>query len=239
MDPLKRTINGHTITLYSEPRVFSPTVTTWFLIEQVLKSGIHGKSVLDLGCGSAPIAIALAAAGAAQVHATDLMADACELARRNVAANAFQDRITILQGDLFEPVAGMKFDLIVDDVSGVAESVARLSSWFPDGVPLGGFDGTAPTIEMLKHAERHLKPAGELYFPVLSLCAAGKIIDAAEEAFGGRLSLVASKQFPFNQELNEHLATLVELRNRGLIHFEHVRSRMVWKLDIYRAMARG
>jgi len=75
-------------------------------------------TVLDLGCGSGPIAIALALSGAQHVYATDLMPRACELAISNVELNHVQKIVTVLQGDLFEPVNQMKFDIIVDDVSG-------------------------------------------------------------------------------------------------------------------------
>lgn len=237
MDPIRHVIAGHELSIFSRPNVFRPTSTTWLLTEQALKNGVEGKSALDLGCGSGPIAIALALAGASHVHATDLMPEACELARKNCEANEMANQITILQGDLFESVPKIKFDVIVNDVSGVAESVARLSSWFPDGVPLAGTDGTTPTIKVLEQAEEYLSPGGRLYFPVISLCASNKIVDTAVRLFGNRLSRVASKMIPFNQELKDHLDTLVEMRKVGLIGFEQIRTRLVWTLDIYCAVA--
>ena len=207
------------------------------MIEQVLRHPLQGKVILDLGCGSAPIAISLALAGACHVYATDLMHSACELSRRNAEANGVKDRITVLQGDLFEPVSNLKFDVIVDDVSGVAEGVARLSSWFPEGVPLGGVDGTTATIEMLEQVESYLKPGGCLFFPVLSLSASVKILEVASRLFGSRMSRVASKHIPFNNELKANLNTLIDLRNSGLVSFDQVRSRLFWTLDVYRIAA--
>lgn len=232
-----RVIAGRAIALFSDTLVFKPTLTTSLLTEQVLSSEVSIQTVLDLGCGSGPIAVVLALAGAGHVYATDLMPRACELARKNAVLNKVEAKITVLQGNLFEPVRDTKFDLIVDDVSGVAEEVARLSSWFHPDVPSGGFDGTNLTIQMLRQADLHLKPGGHLFFPVLSLSNSKKIVAVAREIFGERLTRVASKPVPFNQELKEHLDALLRLRNLGLIHFEQVRSRLFWSLDIYRADA--
>lgn len=230
-------VAGQPIILRSDPLVFKPTLTTSLLTEQVLVAGVHDRTVLDLGCGSGPIAIVLAKAGAKFVYATDLMHDACALARSNARLNAVDDRISVRQGNLFEPVRELQFDVIVDDVSGVADEVARLSSWFPPGVPLAGPDGSDLTIEMLKHAQRHLNPGGCLFFPVLSLSNAARIVDVARQIYEGRLTCVASKHVPFNHELKEHLEALHDLRSRGLIAFNQVRSRLFWTLDIYRADA--
>jgi methylase of polypeptide subunit release factors len=149
-------VMGRDIRLHRDAHVFTPTLTTSFLTEQVDPHKLKGSSVLDLGCGLGPIAIGLALGGARRVYAVDLMPEACELARRNVHLNGVKDKVTVLQGDLFEPVSGQKFDLIVDDVSGVAEEVARISSWFPRAVPSGGADGTSHTIRMLTQSPKLL-----------------------------------------------------------------------------------
>ncbi len=235
--PETQVIAGESIELFSDPGVFRPTLTTSLLTQQVLAAGVRDRTVLDLGCGSGPIAIVLARAGARLVYAADLMHGACALARRNARLNEVNHRISVVQGNLFEPVRDLRFDDIVDDVSGVAAEVARLSTWFPPGVPLAGPDGSDLTIEMLKQAQRHLNPGGRLFFPVLSLSNAARIVAVAQQVYEGRLTRLASRQIPFNQELKEHLEALHELRSRGLIDFEQIRSRLFWTLDIYRADA--
>lgn len=233
----KRLIGGREIELASDPLVFQPTLTTALLADQVLAAGVNMRTVLDLGCGSGPIAITLALAGAHHVYATDMMSRACELARRNASLNDVATRITVLEGNLFEPVQHLKFDLIVDDVSGVAEEVARMSSWFPPDVPLGGFDGTVLTIEMLNQSEQHLARGGRLFFPVLSLSNSAKIVSVAKDIYGDRLTRVASRLIPFNHELKSNLGHLLRLRDLGVIQFQQSRSRLLWSLDIYRADA--
>ena len=115
---IKCMAGGHDIRLLSNPVVFKPTLTTLLLTENVLSAGLDMRTVLDLGCGSRPIAIGLALSGATHVYATDLMSEACELAIENVKLNRVAERVTVLCGDLFEPVKRMKFDIIVDDVRG-------------------------------------------------------------------------------------------------------------------------
>jgi len=231
------TVAGQDIRLETDPAVFRPTVTTTLLVTEVLRAELAGRAVLDLGCGSGPIAIAMARAGAAPVYASDLMAEACELTLRNAQRNAVADRIRVARGDLFEAFGGMRFDVVVDDVSGVAEEVAVVSSWFPPQVPLGGSDGTSLAIAMLRQSPQHLRAGGQLFFPVLSLSNGAKIVAAAREIYGDRLELVASRLIPFNQELKDNLGTLERLRDEGLITFEQVRSRLCWSLEVYRATA--
>lgn len=231
----KCVVGGFELRLFSDPLVFKPTLTTLLLTEQVLRVGLTKRTVLDLGCGSAPIAIALALNGARHVHAADLMPQACELAIKNVKLNCVEEKVTVLNGDLFEPVRHMKFDIIVDDMSGVAEEVAKLSSWFPPEVPLGGPDGAELTIRMLEKSKQHLNDGGHLFFPVLSLSNSARIISTAREVYGDRLKRVASKLVPFNHQLKENHEALVRLRDLGTISFEQIRSRLFWSLEIFRA----
>ncbi len=232
-------VMGHAVRLLHHPGVFTPTLTTAFLTDQVQRDRLAGSAALDLGCGAGPIAIALALCGAHSVHAVDLMPEACDLARRNVALNGVSERVKVLAGNLFEPVRGLQFDLIVDDVSGVAEEVARFSSWFPRGVPSGGPDGTSHTVQMLRDAPAFLRPGGCLLFPVLSLSRADQIVATAAQVFGDRLQKVASKLVPFNAELREQLGALERLQRAGVVDFVRVRSRSFWRLDIYRASSAG
>ena len=234
MNLLKSNVGGYDIALHTEPAVFKPTLTTSLLTEQVLLAGVQSRTVLDLGCGAGPIAIALAMAGASHVVASDLMPLACDLTRRNAAINQVSDKIEVVQGNLFESVSGRRFDVIVDDVSGVAEEVARLSSWFPPSVPLGGADGSSLAIAMLTNVTTYLNEGGQLFFPVLSLSNSTAIVSAARRIFGTRLRSVTRKAIPFNHELRVNVDSLMQLRERGVIQFDQVRSRYFWTLEIFR-----
>lgn len=228
---------GRQIPLHSSPRLFRPTLTTTILTAQLTNESLENRTVLDLGCGIGPIAIGLALSGAAQVYGTDVMLEACELALVNAKLNRVADRMSILSGNLFEPVRGLRFDVIIDDVSAVAEDVARLSTWFPSGVPSGGEDGTVHTVHMLRASPQYLKPDGFLLFPVLSLSRHRRILEVAKDVYGDCLIRVASKRMPFSLELKNNMFHLEELRELGLIEFWHARSRPYWMLEIYKAHA--
>jgi methylase of polypeptide subunit release factors len=229
------TINTHIFPFELDivPNIFKPNTTTEVFIAQL--GQLHGKTVLDLGCGAGPISIAAALAGADLVFAGDIMHLACEATQANVRKNGVEGRVFVKQGYLFEPFGPMEFDLIVCDVSGIADAVARISPWYPISIPTGGPDGTDLTIGVLRESKKHLKPHGSLLFPVISLSNSTRIIAAAKEEYGDKIYEVASKMIPFSKELYEHIELLQQLKQRQLIDFIQRGSRFLWNLSIYRA----
>ncbi|MDX1672673.1 MAG: methyltransferase [Balneolaceae bacterium] len=223
------------IKLQTKEGVFQPTTTTRYLLNQI--ESFKGKSVLDLGCGLGPIAITAALSGAKKVVAVDIMEEACRATEQNLVHNKVEEKVEVYRGDLFDPLGGMEFDIIVDDVSGMAEEVSRISSWYPEPIPTGGYDGTEPTVKMLKQAPGYLAEQGYLLFPVISLSDSAKIIETAEQVYGSHLELLVRKSIPFNEELMKNLDMLEKLKKKGLIDFEKVRSRYMWNLSIYKAEA--
>jgi SAM-dependent methyltransferase len=69
------------------------------------------RTVLDLGCGAGTLALLLAS-NAERVIGTDINARAVALARHNAALNDIANA-EFRCGDLFQPVAGERFELIV------------------------------------------------------------------------------------------------------------------------------
>lgn len=78
--------------------------------------------VLDVGTGSGAIALALAhERPKARVTATDVSPAALAVAADNAERLGLADRVRFLEGSLFEPVAGERFDLVVSNPPYVAE----------------------------------------------------------------------------------------------------------------------
>jgi HemK-related putative methylase len=71
-----------------------------------------GTSVLDMGTGSGVCAL-FAARRAGRVVAVDISAAAVRCARLNATLNDLEKHIDIRHGDLFAPVAGERFDLVL------------------------------------------------------------------------------------------------------------------------------
>lgn len=124
-------------------------------------------SALDLCTGSGCLAIIAAMClPNAEIDAVDLSADALEVARLNLADHGMQDRIRLLQGDLFAPVKSERYDLIVSNPPYVAaaevEAFPPEYANEPQMAHLGGADGLDLVRRILAQAPRHLTEEGAL-----------------------------------------------------------------------------
>ncbi|MDB5490194.1 MAG: protein-(glutamine-N5) methyltransferase, ribosomal protein L3-specific [Micavibrio sp.] len=140
------------------------------------------ESVLDLCTGSGCLAILAATLfPEAQVDAVDLSADALEVAKRNVKDHGFEDRITLYQGDLFAPLEGKKYDLIITNPPYVdAKAMAELPAEYKHepAMALGsGTDGMDIVRQILKDAPKYLNPGGGI------ICEIGQGRDVIMEDF--------------------------------------------------------
>lgn len=125
------------------------------------------SDVLDLCTGSGCLAILAALAFPhAHVDAADLSRDALDVAAINVAQYRLDERVTLVESDLFERLAGRSYDLIVSNPPYVdAASVAALPAEYraEPALALGsGEDGLDATRRILGAAKAHLKPGGLL-----------------------------------------------------------------------------
>jgi ribosomal protein L3 glutamine methyltransferase len=103
-------------------------------------------NVLELCTGSGCLPIMLADAFPhAQIDAVDISADALAVARRNVDDYALQDRINLIESDLYAKLPKKKYDLIVTNPPYVnAGSMQKLPQEYlrePQIALAGGADG--------------------------------------------------------------------------------------------------
>lgn len=125
------------------------------------------ERVLDLCTGSGCLAIlASQVFPEAMVDAVDLSPDALAVARRNVDELDLQGRITLFQGDLFKPLKGRRYDVIITNPPYVAEEEMEVLPeeyrHEPRMALVGGEDGLDLVRTILKEAARHLNPGGGL-----------------------------------------------------------------------------
>jgi ribosomal protein L3 glutamine methyltransferase len=140
------------------------------------------ESVLDLCTGSGCLAVlASRTFPNAEIDAVDISRDALAVAERNVADYELNDRITLHRGDLFAPLGGKRYDLIISNPPYVdAEGMAALPQECraePPGAFDGGADGLYIVRRILEQAKDHLTPDGGL------LCEVGRGRAALEAAF--------------------------------------------------------
>lgn len=104
----------HGIPILVTPTVFNPKRlrTGEFFAAQLAGAIWPGSEVLDMGTGSGVCAV-FAARHARRVVAVDINPAAARCAAVNALLNNAERQIEARQGDLFEPVAGERFDLIL------------------------------------------------------------------------------------------------------------------------------
>lgn len=159
------------LTLQVDRRVLIPRPETELLVERVLEwsRGRSGLAALDVGTGSGAIALSLASEGGAfrRVVATDVSADALEVARGNAARVPLHAALEFRHGPAFEPVAVERFDAIVSNPPyvGDAERASldpEVRDWEPPVALFAGDDGLAVIRELVGQAPDHLLPGGLL-----------------------------------------------------------------------------
>jgi ribosomal protein L3 glutamine methyltransferase len=135
------------------------------------------ERVLDLCTGSGCIAIACALAfPAAEVDAVELSPEALEVARTNVERHGVTAQLELLEGDLWAPVAGRVYDLIVSNPPYVSDSeMTALPPEYGHEPELGlrsGPEGLDVVARILAGARAHLRPGGLLVVEVGNSAAA-------------------------------------------------------------------
>jgi release factor glutamine methyltransferase len=99
--------------------VLTPRPETETLIEAALElaPGLDSEmAILDIGTGSGAVALALASERPkARVTASDISPAALAVARGNAERLELAGRVRFVEGDLFAPLAGERFDLVVSN----------------------------------------------------------------------------------------------------------------------------
>jgi release factor glutamine methyltransferase len=178
------------------PSVFNPRVprSGEFLVSRIDAVSVPAHAeVLDMGTGCGVGAV-IAARYARRVVAVDINPAAVRCARLNALLNNVEHRIELRTGDLFAPVAGELFDLVL------------FNPPFLRGAPRDDRDRAWRSSDL---AERfaaglgaHLKPAGTALL-VLSTFGDAAAFLAELERCGFGLTVVAGRRF-----VNERLALI-------------------------------
>lgn len=157
-------------------RVLIPRPETELLVERALETAKRfegqGRLILaDIGTGSGVIAVSLAVhLPHALVYATDVFAEALEVAACNISRHSLSQRVHLLQGDLVQPLPE-QVHLIVANLPYV--STGYLATAAPDVVnyePLaaldGGPDGLIYIRRLLSQAGQWLLPGGVILLEI-------------------------------------------------------------------------
>lgn len=146
-------------------------------IAELIMNGFHPwcseepQRLLDLCTGSGCIGIACAYAFEnAEVVLSDICADALQVAQQNIQQHDLAARVSAVQSDLFENLAGQKFDLIVSNPPYVdADDYASMPDEYfhePELALASGSDGLDFTRRLLREAHHYLTEHGVLIVEV-------------------------------------------------------------------------
>ena len=157
------------------PGVMIPRPETELLVEQTLFMALmhmeSGEMVIvepGTGCGAISINLAIHLP-MARIYATELYPGALKLAEYNIAAHNVADRITLLPGDLLEPVQEMA-DVIVANLPYISsDQISTLQpeiQWEPREALDGGADGLDVIRRLLYQAQHKLKQNGVMILEI-------------------------------------------------------------------------
>lgn len=152
------------------PAVLIPRPDTEHIVMETLTLAkkLPAPAILDVGTGSGAIAVALAKnLPQAEVVAIDESAEALAVAKKNAEKHGVAERIRFLEGDLFSPLGGERFDFVVSnppyiptkDIEGLHVGVRDFE---PHLALDGGADGFAVFDRFVDGARRFLKDGGYL-----------------------------------------------------------------------------
>lgn len=149
------------------PAVLVPRPETEHLVDAALERLPRAASVLDLCTGSGCVAITLKRERPdCTVTATDLSQAALAIAQTN--ATALHAAVHFRHGDLFAPLAGQRFDVIVSNPPYIAAADPHLSQgdvrFEPRMALASGTEGLDLIRRLVSAAPDYLNPGGWLLF---------------------------------------------------------------------------
>ena len=132
---------------------------------------MYGRA-LDLCTGSGCVAVAFARARPTwRVTASDVSPDAAGLARENALRHGVAFSMRVVEGDLFAPLEGERYELVTANPPYVPSAeIAELAPDIRDFEPRvaldGGSDGLGVVRAVVAGAASHLEPGGILAIEV-------------------------------------------------------------------------
>lgn len=215
-------------------KVFEPSTTSKVVADAMRVE--PGEVVVDVGCGTGILAIIAARLGAGRVFAVDITPECVEVGTANAARHGVADRITFLHGDLFDPLPpDLRADLVIGDVSGIPDTLAEASGWFPPGAGGGGPRGVELPLRMLEEAMRVLKPAGRLLLPTGTIQDEPALLQCARALFR-EIRQLADRSIPLPTKLAES-DNVSRLIDEGVVKLRQRGSRWLWTVRVWECLA--
>jgi len=211
---------------------FTPTHTSNMIIESSLKNIDSSGKLLDLGCGCGIVGILIGKLldKNLEIYASDISDTVEEIVKIN--ANKYNINLTVKKSNIFEKWKDMKFDYIINDISGVSSLVSTFSPWFNNISCESGERGDILVNQVIEESSDYLSNKGKLFFPIISLSDKTSILSKAEKFFSN-VVLLDSQDWPMPKEMNEHSQKLIDLKNSEIISFKEKFGILIGTTEIY------
>jgi release factor glutamine methyltransferase len=206
------------------PGVFAPISDSWLLVDALRREGaLEGSTVLDVCSGSGVLALAAAELGA--------QATAIDVSRRSVltvAWNAWRNGldVRVRRGNLFEPVEGEQFDIVVANPPYVPSPEldvphrGRRRAW------AAGPDGRLVLDRIVDEIHDHLRPGGVFLTVHSNLIGERATLDRLTAAGLARAEVIRRERGPLGPLMTaqQHEGTVgSEIRTEELLVVRAVR----------------
>lgn len=247
---------GEVVRLPVEDHVFLPSPAGIFFWETLYRTKLteldRGKHVLDLGCGTGFIAIALALHGFRRITASDVNYDHVAYAQKQFARHIQSGQpATFVRSDLFENLTGQRFDLIAFNCPGWATPTKLYG---PELQKISGsqyysmFEGDRIAARCIGDALPLLSQGGSLLLGLNSISNIRSVLRETLDRMdrGIIISSLAKAEFPlllYNDMWREHEATLLaqldDWRDRGVSFFRTGADGIYWTYEVIEIGSRG
>jgi release factor glutamine methyltransferase len=140
--------------------------------DQRPRTGVSAPHIVDVGTGSGAIALALASElPSAEIHATDISAEALDVAHANAARLELNSRIEFHRTDLLSGLPAASFDFVVSNPPYVGESEEEsvqleVRKYEPRNAVFAGRTGVEVIERLIPQALGALRPGGWLVFEI-------------------------------------------------------------------------
>jgi len=152
---------------YVNPHTLIPRPESELLVETALRLAQNRPlTIADIGTGCGAIAVSLALElPKAKIYATDISTPALEVALVNCQRHSVADRVSLLQGDMLEPIAE-PIDLIIANLPYVQRAEIAPDNFEPLLALDGGAEGTESIARLCRQAKTKLSDGGSMLLEI-------------------------------------------------------------------------
>lgn len=196
-------VQEHSFYLDENVHVWSPRDPSTHFLEEIKRDNgwknIKQKKILDLGCGSGILGIALLTVGAKHLTFTDNNEFALELTRQNLSLNNFPSRkFKLLLSDRFSNIQD-KYDVIVCNPPVQPEFVSKHPRIQAYRTNENG-NGRIVLDSVITDSSNFLQKHGIVYLCCTSRHGHNKTLDLLSQKYKGQYTLLSEKEYTLDLE---------------------------------------